>query len=242
MVGSNAYALVSITDGTRQTLPERPAPAPRANAGAGGFRLDAITSPGQAYPFANAAYRLVDVSGRLAPLEFEAWTATLAPDGALFIVTPPGDRQPQGGVIRGFVAAANILQVDAATGAATWIGSVRGSLANLPFVANDHFVAWTDEYCDVGDIVGGTGVSNGHTRIYDRRAGTLVELDEGLFVAALTPGNRLAVGSFGADALVDLDTFQYVFGFPQTDRTWSADYRYAAVSRLGGHGGNCGGE
>ena len=162
----------------------------------------------------------------------------LAPDGALFIATEPYDLQPQDGIIRGQWGTSNVFEVNPQTGVASLIASVRASVANFPVAANTRYVAWTEDYCNV---TGTPPLSNGRTRIYDRRTKTLTEFDQGFFVAGLTPDDQLAVGSFGADALIDIETLRYTVVFPERDRMWSDSYRYAAVGITGGHGGNCGG-
>ena len=237
--GTNRWELVDITTGARVALGGPPEQRPtRVLTEAAGFRLEVIATP-QPYPYAYTAFRVVDTSGRLSPLEFETFRAQLAPDGTLFILTPPVDLQPQVGFFagQGSWGMSNVFEVDPTTGRATWIASAATSTNGSPFAAGDRYIVWTENYCNIGTA---SRASDGRTRIYDRRARTLTELDQGLFVADVTPRNELAVGTFGADALIDASSLAYRVRFRESDRVWSKDYRYAVVGITSGHEGVCG--
>lgn len=200
-----------------------------------GFRLEVITTP-QPYPFAYTAYRLVDASGRLPPLEFDAFRAQLAPDGALFILTPPVDLRAQDGPYLGQWGMSNVFQVDPTSGAATWIASAATSVPNSPFSVSERYVVWTENYCRANPT---SHDVDGRTRVYDRLITTITELDQGLFVSGITPAGELAAGVFGADVLIEIPSLAYRVRFPDSDRVWSSDYRYAVVGMTSGHGGPC---
>ena len=61
------------------------------------------------------------------------------------------------------------------------------------------------------------------------------------WVIEFTPSNQLAVGQFGAEALVNPESLAYtlVLPFEHGDVRWSRDYRYAVAGGYGGHGGYC---
>jgi hypothetical protein len=129
----------------------------------------------------------------------------------------------------------NIFEVDPQTGDATFIASFSTSMPNSPFAASERYIVWTENYCNINP----SHESDGRTRIYDRTTGILTELDAGLFVTDITPNGELADGTFGADALIDIESLTYTAKFPTNDRVWSPDYRYAAVGQTVGHGGLC---
>jgi len=233
--GTNRRERVDILTGEREPLSGPPAGFRPPLGEARGFRLEAVAAP-VPYPFEYTAYRVVDLSGRLLPLEFDAFGAALAPDGTLFLMTPPADVQPQAGNMEGTWGTSNVFEVDLGTGAAKWIASAATSLPNSPFAVSDRYVIWTENYCKTA---GTTSKLDGRTRIYDRLDATLTELDQGFFVSGITPSGEMAVGAFGADALIDVRSLDYRVRFADADRAWSQDYRYAAVGTTGGHGGLC---
>lgn len=237
---------VAIGTGIRRALPAAPAEGVRPRPqDAGRWRLVRVYPPP---PDAREPlFNLVDGSGVLGAARFEARSAVLTPDGRLFLATPPVQLDDQAGVIRGLVGWSNVFEVNPETLTASFIASARISQALFPFAANERYVAWTEDFCNIASFeslgrVSSFPDSNGRTRIYDRQSGTLTELDQGLLVDGLTPRGELAIGAFGADALLDLETFAYTVVFPSEDRVWSPDYRYAAVGAAGGHGGYCGAE
>jgi hypothetical protein len=160
-----------------------------------------------------------------AVLRFRAYRAVWAGPAELAVATP---------VTNGTT---NVFLVDLETGEATFVATSKWREWNWPLAANAEYVAWTDDYC-----------GGGWTRILVRSTGEIVELDQNLWLAAFTPGGLLAVGAFGANALIDPQTFEYVAALPGLepgqeafgDKTWSADYRYASQGQFGGHGGLCG--
>ena len=164
-------------------------------------------------------------------LKFDAFRATFAGPGEIVVATiPEGSNM-------------NIFAIDIESGAATFIASSPITrIANHPLAANEDFVIWTDDYCRFPDP--------GRTRVFDRGASTITELDQALWVS-LTPDGLIASGTFGAKALLDPETFAYVFVVPDLiadfggessgpDVSWSRDYRYVSRGFAGGHGGLCG--
>ncbi|HXK33400.1 MAG TPA: hypothetical protein VNM91_05210 [Dehalococcoidia bacterium] len=164
-------------------------------------------------------------------LRFDAFRATPAGRGWLAVATSPRIDAPQQGQLqdRGTV---NVFLVEIATGRAQFIATSAWSYANWPLVANERYVAWTDDYCGFPE--------NGPTRIYDRTTGEITELDASLWLEALTDDGTLAVGDFGANALIDIATLQYTVRLVDVgDNAWSPDYRWASAGQNDGHGGLC---
>ena len=164
-------------------------------------------------------------------LTFEVFRARFAGPEDIVVMTVPEDDNT------------NIFLVNIASGRATFIASSPITrIANHPFAANEDYVIWTDDYCDF--------TSPGQTRVYDRRDGTITELDMRLWVSFTSDG-LIASGTFGAKALIDPETFEYVFVLPDlvpgfegessaSDVSWSPDDLYASRGFAGGHGGLCG--
>jgi hypothetical protein len=167
-----------------------------------------------------------DIARAQPVLQFEAGQAMPAGTNEVLVATVP-----QG-------ATTNLFLVDAATGASTYVSTARWMPGAFPLAATTTLVAWTEAYCDF--------TNPGKTRIYDRKTGTITELDRSFWVQ-LTPDGKLAPGEFGARSLIDLSTFKASFVLPGTelydrgsDVSWSPDYRYASTGFVGGHGGHCG--
>jgi hypothetical protein len=130
----------------------------------------------------------------------------------------------------------NLYILDLAAGTSRFVATSRYNLQTLmhnenwPLAADANHVVWTDGYC---------GPPQGKTRIYDRKAGTITELNE-KFWFTLRNG-KLGLGEFGARTVIDPGTLQYLGVLPAVsgDVRWSNDYRYAAVTAPAGHGGLC---
>ncbi len=160
-------------------------------------------------------------------LTFNVWRAAIATADEIVLMTIPESDNT------------NIFLVDIATGEASFVASSPITrIANHPLTANEKFVIWTDDYCNF--------TSPGRTRVYDRRTGRIMELDERLWVS-LTSDGLIASGVFGAKTLIDPETFEYVFVLPAIvpgfegqssgpDVSWSPDYRYASRGFAGGRG------
>ena len=183
------------------------------------------------YPFLENAFVLSDRrTGRLL-LEFEAYQAVPAGPGSLVVATPPVlSGQPDAmGYQHGTT---NIFIVDIAADRAEFVATSAYTPPNWELAANTAYVLWTDDSC---------GQPPGKTRLYDRRTGTITELNASLW-ATFTPDGLIASGAFGASELIDAATLQYTAVIPKGgDVSWSPDYRYASLGMWGGHGGLCGG-
>ena len=164
-------------------------------------------------------------------LEFEVFRAVVAgPEDIAVMTVPENDNT-------------NIFLISVETGRATFVASSPITrIANHPFAANEDFIIWTDDYCNF--------TAPGQTRVYNRRDGTITELDDRLWVSFTSDG-LIASGTFGAKALIDPETFEYVFVLPAlipgfegessgSDVSWSPDDLYASRGFAGGHGGLCG--
>ncbi|MGE0135291.1 MAG: hypothetical protein AB7L91_04880 [Dehalococcoidia bacterium] len=178
-VRGGRFERVSLLDGSRtigapDLGPADPSPLIAERAG---WRLESLLRDGWTDGFGQ--YELTDVAGSRPPLEFEVWHVALLADGALVIATAPVDPQPQAGAIRGRTVASDIFEVDPATGDAVLIASARASDALFPFAADERYVAWTEDLCNISSFP----VSNRRTRFYDRQSGTLTELDQGFYIA-----------------------------------------------------------
>lgn len=164
-------------------------------------------------------------------LTFDVFRAVVAGPEDIVVMTIPEDGNT------------NIFIVDIESGEATFIASSPITrIANHPFAANEDFIVWTDDYCNFD--------SPGQTRVYDRRDGTITELDDRLWVSFTSDG-LIASGTFGAKALIDPETFEYTFVLPALapgsegqssgpDVSWSPDDVYVSRGFAGGHGGLCG--
>lgn len=165
-------------------------------------------------------------------LEFDALHATAAGRGWLAAATAPRlqGATAEGQFDRGTV---NVFLIEIATGRAEFIATSVWSYANWPLVANERYVVWTEDFCGLP--------SAGRTRVYDRASKEIVELDQSLWLEALTDEGTLAVGAFGANELIDIDSLAYTVRLPEGvgDNAWSPDYRWASVGRSLGHGGLC---
>jgi hypothetical protein len=227
---SNDQEFVEVSTGKR--LPPggvnpNPTPPPTQSAG---YRLEAVGG-GEA-PSWTVTFRLTDLAGARSPVEFDGLHAVLTSDGTVILGTPAVPT-PNPTVIQDTTS--NLFAIDPVTRTATYLATVALTLPNWPLAANARYVAWTDDYCKYG-----RAGPLGHTRIYDRTTKTITELDQSLWVSSVTSDDRLGVGEFGADALLDLKTLSYAVVVPGGDQAWSPDFKYAAVGSSFGHGGYCG--
>lgn len=105
-------------------------------------------------------------------------------------------------------------------------------------VANDEWVAWTDNYC--GGLYDDWG-PQGTTKVRNRSTGDVYDLGEAFWLAGFTPDGRLGVGGFGAQQLINIETGTIEVALPKggVDTRWSASYRYASRGLALGHGGHC---
>lgn len=227
--GGNNPEVVDLVTGERAAPGTATATAPRHP----GF---ALTTPeghvlelsNNDYVLSNNDYVLKDGETGRPLLEFRAFAAAPAGHGELVVATPLATPAANG--------TTNIFIVEIATGEATFIATSQLSSPNWPLAANEQYVMWTDDHC---------GDPPGRTRLYDRRTGLLTELLAS-FTAGFTPGGLIAAGAFGARALIDPVTLEYVAIVPDRapgalldtggDVSWSPDYRYFTRGVSGGHG------
>ena len=229
----NEMALIDVATGVH-----RPAggvnlnPVERAVEQAG-YRLERVAKH-EPYPYWRSTYRVTHLASGTA-FTFDAYRAVLAPDGAMVMATvsePATRKRPIEGPDVG-VMMSNIFAVDPATRQATFIATAQPSYPNWPFAASATHVIWQDDACG----------EQRTPRLHDRRTGTLAEVRGPLeWPAVFTPAGAIASGTFGAKALIDAETLQYLVVLPGgfSDVRWSPDYRHAVVSEQLGHGGLCG--
>ena len=132
----------------------------------------------------------------------------------------------------------NIFIVNIKTGQARFIATARYDPFtrirpyNWPLDADANYVIWTENYC---------GQARGNTRVFDRKANSITEIDASLWLRMAN--GLLGAGEFGPTMLIDPASlaFRVVMPEPVIDVVWSGDYRYAAVGASSGHGGLCGG-
>lgn len=227
--GSNNSEILDLRSGQREPVARIPSAQP----------TDTVVTPDgyelrkesrSDYPFLENAFVLSDPrTGRLL-LEFEAYQVFPAGPRSLVVAMPPVLSGPPDslGYQRGTV---NIFIVDIAAGRAEFVATSAYTPPAWKLAADTAYVLWTDDYC---------GQPPGKTRLYDRRAGTITELNASLW-ATFTPDGLIASGAFGARELIDPATLQYTAVIRKAgDVSWSPDYRYASVGIWGGHGGQCG--
>jgi hypothetical protein len=180
-------------------------------------------------PVPPSNWYLTDPSSGDLLLKFEAYQVVPAGRGWLAVATvieetgPPNDAGFRPGTT-------NVFLIEIATGKATFIATSPWFYANWPLVANERFVAWTDAYC---------AQPQGTTKLYDRTTGQIVDLGQPLWLDDFTDDGLLAVGAFGAKALIDLEVPAYRVVLPGGEPRWSPDWRYASVGLASGHGGLC---
>jgi hypothetical protein len=191
----------------------------------GNYRLRTVSANRAALPN-RLGYAVEEVASSKQVLRFDATQAVPAGTDEVLVATPM-----QANTM-------NLYLVDVKTGASSYVSTARWAVSNLPLAATADLVAWTEAYCDFSNP--------GKTRIYDRKAKAITELDRSFWVR-LTPDGKIAPGEFGAKSLIDLSTLRATFVLPGTelfdrgrDVSWSSDYRYASTGFTGGHGGNCG--
>jgi hypothetical protein len=124
----------------------------------------------------------------------------------------------------------NVYLVTLPAGTSTYIGTAPYSFT-IPLAGTSDYIAWTDQFCGAG--------SPKAVVLYDRRTTAFTRIDSNEAVT-FSSGGLLGFGSFGAKALVDPSTLQYVAVLPdQGDIAWSPDYHFASGGATGGHGGPC---
>ena len=157
-------------------------------------------------------------------LKFDAPFFRPAGLGEVLVTTPPVD------------GLTNIYIISIATGQATFIATAVHSDLNWPIAASADYVIWTDGLCE----------KPGNVKLYKRKTGTITEIRTTQFVD-FTPNQLITFGAFGASALIDPETLEYVVAMPSFDPKsywggsahWSPDYAYASTGAVAGHGGPC---
>lgn len=162
-------------------------------------------------------------------LKFEAYQAVPAGPGWLAVATiiQVSDTSTDGGPSSGTT---NIFLIEIATGKATFIATSPWVYANWPLVANERYVAWTNEYC---------GQPPGTTYLFDRGTSEVFDLGQSLWLIGFTEDGRLATDAFGPRSLIDLESMTYDVVLPGGEPEWSPDWRYASIGLAFGHGGLC---
>jgi hypothetical protein len=180
----------------------------------GGGRIVAQTK------LSEARFRYVVYDPQGSPIvQFEAHRVELAGSDELLLTTPPADRR------------INVYLLSIPARAASFIATVAvdPGMLNVTLYANSSYVLWS-AYC----------LQDSKVAFYDRKKSIIVELDVHDY-ARLTPSGLIALGAFGAKALVDPQSLRYKFALVAGgDTIWSPDYRYASQGISLGHGGLCG--
>lgn len=180
-------------------------------------------------------------------LTVAALDARIVPDDQLLLLVDAG------------LGVGNIFLVDLESLEATFVATTLTepfAHSTIPLVASADHVVWTPNACDFEyyQTLDGRDARNlerrpgsepevGNTTIYDRAAGTVIELsDTRIVIVAFTPDGRMIDGIFGGLSLLDPVTLSWDVVLPgggSTDVSWSADYRYASRGEQPGHGGYC---
>ncbi len=183
-------------------------------------------------------FRMIELASGATALEFDAVFAGPAGPGEIVLGTPLDS------------VMTNIFVVNIQTGRAEFIARARyGRGPNWPLSATDRYVMWAENFC----WMEGVDPPRGQMQLYDRATKTLTDIADGvppeslehesLRYGKVKPGGLIALGSFGARALVDPATLSYTAVLPGSAWpsfvSWSPDYRYAAYAPGGGHGGLC---
>lgn len=222
---SNDRELINVAANQREPIPSAMGPDAAARDFSDGSKVRRVIKSD--YPYLTSAFTFIGPDGRIL-LEFDAYQVEPAGTGEIVVATPPASATS---------GTTNIFIVNVNSGVATFVATSRYTQPNWPLGGNADYVVWTEGYCGAA----------GNTRIYDRRTGTITELQRGYWVT-MTPGGLLGVGEFGPAALVDPTTLQYRVVIrvrsgqtgPAVDVFWSPLYTYASRGQTGGHGGLCG--
>jgi DNA-binding CsgD family transcriptional regulator len=188
-----------------------------------GFRISSLPNSA-ATPVARGGpfwrdVTVTDLRSGTIVLAFEAFAALPAGAGQIVVASKPNG------------ATVNIFLVSIAAGQAQFLGTTRLSEPNFPLAADGQRVVWVDDFC---------GQPQGNVFMYERSSGELIQISGLQGLVTLTPSGKLAVGYFGATAVIDPLTFSTLATVPdEGDVNWSSDYRYAAHGQVGGHGGLC---
>ena len=105
-------------------------------------------------------WRFVDLRGEHAPIEVEALSMTVAPDGTLLIAIGPTEAK------RETDAVVNLFSVDIATAEAKFIASAEITIYGWGLGASERHFAWTTRTCRPLE-------QQGELMIYERTTGTL---------------------------------------------------------------------
>jgi hypothetical protein len=228
-VGSNERAIVDVATGARRPYAEETIPStmlvppPRASEG---FIIEP-DNPSRVSQVQTHTVR--DAKSGAVLLTFEAIAVVGAGPGEVAAAAPFVDGH------------SNVFIIDVVSGKQTFVATARPDIVNWPLSATADAVLWTDGYCILPP---------GTPTLFDRKSGQLVRFDTSASPGTdrwmlLTPDGLLAAGSFGATALIDPATGNFVTVIPgRTDAwagdvSWSPDYRYASHGPYGGHGGIC---
>ena len=197
-------------------------------------------------------FQLLDPVDRHLVMEFDAYRAVDATETELVVASAWAEIPTEPFVSH----PVNLFILDVRTGKATHFAFARASTPNWPLSANKDWVLWTNNFCGAEGFISPLlqdrdGLPFG---ILQRGAGgEMVDFEPGDDNAymVLTPRGLIAQGSFGAHALIDPVTMEYVAVLPevqlvaelrnrgQVEPRWDPSYRHAAYWQGGGHGGLC---
>jgi hypothetical protein len=170
---------------------------------------------------AGSTYAFFDAGGS-PRLQFTVSNVWAAGPNQVLVATLPEDEE------------VNLYLVSLPQGTVRFVSSVAPVIwggAYFPVSITDKAIAWTDGFCGFKRTPS--------VAVYERSTQAIARFDLAGSVK-LTPQGYLALGSFGAQWLVDPASGRYVVELPvASNTTWSPNYMYASTGQYGGHGGPC---
>jgi hypothetical protein len=170
--------------------------------------------------------------------EFEAYWAFPQSEERIIVATAPDTMTLE----------TNLFSVDLATGEATFLVTTFASSPNWPVSAVGTKVLWTERYCALIDEATNLIEPAGDTFLLDTETGAVLRIVapelrgaaefEGIN-ATLVDETRFRTGTFGLEAVVDIEAGRVEFSLPVAARSHTGDYRYAGMGQFPGHGGLC---
>jgi hypothetical protein len=143
--------------------------------------------------------------------QFEALQVVRSGPGEVVVQARPADASQT-------VGDTNLYLLDIAAQTLSFVATTSWA-DYTPLAAGGDLIAWTDGFC---------AVEPGHTRLYSRSRGSILELPEALAPYAVTPEGLLAVGLLGPTGLIEPNTGQYAFYMlgEQAATQATADFKY----------------